>query len=166
VKGLADQLGNPLGLVDLRHPFGERPEHAAEIDLLEGLALDLVARDLADEQDHRRRILHRGVDRDRGVGGARPAGDEADARPARQLAIGLGHVAGAAFLAAGDQPDGVARVVERVEHRQEAFARHAEGEVDAMALQGIDQDLAAAAAVVGLGHGRRCFLRANGRLRP
>ena len=74
LKGLVDQLGDALGNVDLRHPFGERREHLAEIDLLEGLAVDLMARDLADQHDHRRRILKGGMDADRGVAGPGPAG--------------------------------------------------------------------------------------------
>jgi hypothetical protein len=32
-----------LGRIDLCHPFGERREHFAEVDLLEGLAVDLMA---------------------------------------------------------------------------------------------------------------------------
>src|SRR4029453_7243279 len=78
--------------------FESGPNMRRVIPLLEGLALDLVARHLADEENHRRRILEGGVDADRGVGGAGPAGDEADAGPAGQLAIGLGHVGGATFL--------------------------------------------------------------------
>ena len=49
LKRLVDQFGDALGHVDLRHPFGERCHHAAEIDLLKRLAVDLVARDLADQ---------------------------------------------------------------------------------------------------------------------
>ncbi len=56
LKGLVDQLGDALGHVDLRHPFGKRCEHLAEIDLLEGFAVDLMACHLADQHDHRRRI--------------------------------------------------------------------------------------------------------------
>ena len=48
LKSLVDQLRDALGHVDLRDPFGERREHLAEIDLLEGLAVDLMTRDLAD----------------------------------------------------------------------------------------------------------------------
>jgi hypothetical protein len=53
----------------------------------------------------RRRVLERGVDADRRVARARAAGDEADARAAAQLALRLGHVARAAFVAAGDEAD-------------------------------------------------------------
>ena len=76
LEGLVDQLGDALGQIDLCNPFRERREHFAEIDLLKGLAVELVAGDLADENDHRRRILEGGVDADRGVACARTASHE------------------------------------------------------------------------------------------
>ena len=83
---------------------------------------------------------------DRGVGGARAARDEADARLARHLAVGVGHEGGAALLAVDDEAD--VGVVQRVEHVQIAFAGYAESGVDAVDLQGVDQDLAAGAGWV------------------
>jgi hypothetical protein len=44
VEGLAHQFRNAVRIVDLGHPFHHRAIHAAEVDFLEGLALDLVAR--------------------------------------------------------------------------------------------------------------------------
>jgi hypothetical protein len=105
LKRLVHQLGYPLGQVDLRHPFGERRVHLAEIDLLEGFAVDLVARHLADQHDHRRRILERSVDADRCVAGARSSGHQQHSGLTGELAIGLSHKGGAAFLATGDEPD-------------------------------------------------------------
>ncbi len=157
VKGLADIFRDAGGVVDLRHPFRHRTEHAAEIDLLERLALHLVARDLADEQDHRRGILERGVDADRGVGGTRAARHEADAGPARHLAVGLRHVGGAAFLPADDEPDLVAGVVQGIERGQIAFPGHAESGIDAVDLERVDQDLTAGAQVAGSRHGGTLF---------
>ena len=46
---------------------------------------------------------------------ARTARDEADARLAGELAVGLGHVGGAAFLAAYDGFDGARVFVQRVD---------------------------------------------------
>ena len=43
--------------------------------------------------------------------------------------------------------------MERVEQRQIALAGHAEGHLDAVDLELVDQDLAAGAEVVVLGHG-------------
>ncbi|MNQ95219.1 hypothetical protein D3C85_1107680 [compost metagenome] len=89
----------------------------------------------------------------RGVGGARPAGHEADAGLAGQLAVGLGHVGGAAFLPADDEVDDFAGVVQGVEHGQVAFTGNAEGALDTVDAQGIDQDLAAGAVRDGRLHG-------------
>jgi hypothetical protein len=47
--------------------FATAAEHAPVVDLLECLAIDHVAPNLPDEQDHRRRILRRSVDADTGV---------------------------------------------------------------------------------------------------
>ena len=99
--------------------------------------------DLADEQDQRRRILHRDVDAGRGVGRARAARDEADAGPAGELAVGLRHHRRAALLAA--DRDGDRGVVQRVEHGEIALARHAEDVLDAVRRELVDEDLAAGA---------------------
>ncbi len=139
VEGVAHVLGHAVGAVDLRDPFRHLAVHAAVVDFLERLALDEIVADLADEQDQRRRILVRGVHADRGVGRAGAARDEADAGAAGQLAVGLRHVGGAAFLAADDELDFLARVVQRVEHREIALAGHAERDVHAMDLERIDE---------------------------
>ena len=143
LERLVHQLGDSLGEIDLGHPFGKRRVHLAKIDLLKRLAVDLVARHLADQHDHRRRILKGGVHPDRGVAGAGSARHQQDARFAGQLAIGFRHECRAAFLAAGDQAD-LRRVVERVEHFQIALAGDAEGHLDAMRPQGRDDQLTAA----------------------
>ena len=80
-----DVLRDPVGAVDLRDPLRHRPEHPPVVDLLERLALLLVGRDLADEQDQRRRVLERGVHADRRVRGAGPARD--DAMPGRPVSF-------------------------------------------------------------------------------
>jgi AcrR family transcriptional regulator len=80
-----------------------------------------------------------------------PAGDEADARAAAQLALRLGHVARAALVAAGDEADPLAVLVEAVERGEEAFAGHAEGGVDALGDQRLDQGVAG-----GTGAGGGC----------
>jgi hypothetical protein len=71
-------LGQPVGIVDLGDPLGEAEragaEHLPVVDLLERLAVALLARDLADEDDQRRRVLERGVDADRRVARARARG--------------------------------------------------------------------------------------------
>ena len=143
LERLVDQLGHALGHVDLRHPFGERRVHLAEIDFLERLAVDLMARHLADQHDHRGRILERGMHADRGVAGAGPARHQQHARLAGQFAVGFGHERGAALLAAGDEAD-LGSVVERVEHLEIALAGDAERHPDAVRAQRGDDQLAAA----------------------
>ena len=78
---------------------------------------------------------------DRRVRRAGPARDEADARPAGELAVGVRHVRGAGLVAARDQAD--RRVVEAVEHREEALARDAEDRVGAVDDELVDEQLAA-----------------------
>jgi len=143
LKALVDQFGDALGHVDLRDPLGERGEHFAEIDLLEGLAVNLMARNLADQRDHWGRILEGGVDSDRRVAGAGAAGDEHHPGPAGELTIGLGHEGGAALLPAGHKPD-LGRIEERIEHFEIAFAGDTEGHVDAVSAERGNDELAAA----------------------
>jgi len=143
LERLVEQLGDALGHVDLRHPFGERRVHLAEIDLLKGLAVDLVARHLADQHHHRGRILECGVDADRGVAGAGAARHQQHAGLAGELAVGLGHERGAAFLAAGDEMN-LGCVEERVQDFEIALAGDAERHLDAVRLEAADDQLAAA----------------------
>ena len=139
-----DVLGDAVRAVDLRDPLRHRPEHPPVVDLLERLALLLVRRDLADEQDQRRRVLERGVHADRRVRRTRPARDDGDARAAGELPVGVGHVRGAGFVAARDQAD--RRLVQAVEQREEALARNAEDGVGAVDDELVDEELAAVPA--------------------
>ncbi|CFM02052.1 Uncharacterised protein [Bordetella pertussis] len=150
-EGARDEFGNPLGAVDLRDPLGHLAEHAAVVDFLERLALHEVVADLADEQNHRGRVLVGRMHADAGVGGAGAAGDEADPRLAGQLAIGLGHVGRAAFLAADNGVDGAAMLVQGVDAGQVALAGNHEHAPRAVHAQLLHQDLAA----VALGQGWR-----------
>src|SRR3546814_21009642 len=122
------------GVIDLGHPLGELAEHAAVVDLLERLALGHVAPDLADEEDHRRRILEGDMDAGAGAGRARPARHEADAGPAGQLAIGIGPHRCATCLAAAGIGD-LRRVVEGVEPGEVALPGHAAAAVDAFGAE-------------------------------
>ncbi|MNL15555.1 hypothetical protein D3C87_1365460 [compost metagenome] len=144
-EGARDEFRDAVGAVDLRHPLGHLPEHPAVVDFLERLALHEIVAHLADKQDHRRGVLERGVHADAGVGGAGAARDKADAGLAGQLAIGLGHIGGAAFLAADDRLDRIGVLVERVDAGQIAFAGNHEYAARAMDAQLLHQDLAAVA---------------------
>jgi hypothetical protein len=112
-----DELGDTIGAIDLRHPLRHRTEHASVIDFLERLALHEVGAHLADEQNHRRRILKRGVYADGCIGRTRSARYQTDARLACHLSIRLGHVGRAILVTARNQPDAVAHGIQRVQHR-------------------------------------------------
>jgi hypothetical protein len=123
--------------------LAEAAEHLPVIDLLERLPVPHRPGDLADEQDHRGRILARDMDARRGVGGPGPAGDEADARPAGQFAGGLGHDRGAAFLAADEHVD--TAVAQRIEHGQVALAGDASDALHTLGDQLVHEHLCASA---------------------
>ena len=142
LKRLVDEFGDAFGHIDLRHPFGERAEHAAEIDFLKRLAVDLMARHLADQHDHRRRILKCRVDADRRVARTRPARHQQHTGLAGQFAVGLRHKSGAPFLAAGHKPN-FGCVEQCVEHFEITFAGDAEGHVDTMRPQRSNDELTA-----------------------
>ena len=97
-----------------------------------------LALDLADEGEHRRRVLARGVDADREVGGADGARADGRGRAARELAVGLGHERGGALVARGDDPD--AGGVEALEQAEEALAGHGEGVADADGAEGVGDE--------------------------
>jgi hypothetical protein len=148
VEGARDQLGDAGRIVDLGRPFGDRAEHRAVIELLEGLALAHVARDLPDEQDHRGRILARDMQARRRIGGTRAAGDEADAGRPGGLADRLRHHGGTAFLPADRHGD--RGVMQRVERRDVALARHAKHMAHAVQHELVDQHLGGGSgAVIG-----------------
>ncbi len=132
-------FGDAVRVVDLRRPLGERAEHRVDRDLLERFAIAKTGFDLSDEEDHGRGILLCGVNRDRRVRRARTAGDEADSRAARYLAVRLRHVRRAAFLAAHDRTQGIAHVVERVERFQIAFTGNQESMICTVPHECVDQ---------------------------
>ena len=105
VEGARHQFGNARGIVDLGRPFGDGAEHRAVVEFLERLALAHVAADLADEHDHRRRVLPGDMNAGRRIGGARAARDETDAGPAGHLADRLRHHGGRALVAADGELD-------------------------------------------------------------
>ncbi len=158
IKGAADELGNTVGVVDLRDPLGKLAIHAPVVDLLKGFAFQHVAGHLADEEDHRRGVLKGNMHAGAGAGRAGASRDEADPGLARQLAIGLGHHGRTPLLAAGDEAE-LGMIDEGVQCGEEALARHAEGQPRAVALQLLDQDLAAGPGGVAIAHGTGTLAR-------
>jgi hypothetical protein len=84
MEGAGERGRQVVGLHDLLDVLGQRREVAQVVDFLEGLAAEVGARHLADTDDQRDRALARHMDGDRGIGRARPAGDEDHARAPRQ----------------------------------------------------------------------------------
>ena len=89
--GARDIFGDALGGIDPCRPFGDRSEERREVDFLEAFAVAHFTIHIADEQNHRLRILHRDMHADAGIGRPRTARDEGDAGAARHRAIGAGH---------------------------------------------------------------------------
>ena len=98
------------------------------------------------------------MDATRGVRRAGAARDHADARAAGELAVGVGHVGGADLVAAGDEAE--RRVVEGIEHGEVALAGDAEGDVDAVHDELVDEEPAAVLTSEAAGaRGRRSLLQ-------
>jgi hypothetical protein len=138
-----DNFGNAGGVGDLDRPFGDGAEELFEVDFLKRLAAAEFARDLADEQQHGRRVLLRHMHARARVRRAGAAGDKTNAGHARELAHGFGHHRRPALLTADDEF--VRALVDRIENGEEAFARHAEGTGQSVRDQRIDEDLRAGA---------------------
>ena len=156
VEGVQEQLRQRGGVVGDRHPLGHLPEHQRVVELLERLPAEMGPRHVPDEQDQRCRVLVGGVDADCRVGGAGRPGDEAEAGPAGELAVGVGHVRRGRLVPGDDEPDW--RVADRVEDAQIALARHAEGGVDPVDEQLIDED-ARGGAFHRMGHSPKTLAR-------
>ena len=146
IKGPCDIFRNPGSIVDPCRPFGERSKHRGEIDFLKALAVAVIAGNIADKQDHRRRVLHCGMDTDAGIGRPGAACDEGNAGRAGHLAIGLGHEGGAAVLPRRNGLDRAA-VVQCVENREKTLAGNGEDTLGALDDQLIDQNLRAGAVL-------------------
>ena len=147
---MGDEFGNAPRVVDLGDPFGQWSEHLAVVDLLEALAIGLLERDLAHEQQHRRAVLVGDMDSDGAVAGAGAAGDHRRGGATLQLAVGFGHVHRTGFEATGHHLDPVLHVVKAVQHVEIALARHVENDVDPLRHQRIGKDPAAAALRAGM----------------
>ena len=131
------ELGNALGLVDLKRLLGHRPEHAHQVVFLKRVLLIVVERDSADEHHHRRVGDVRRGDAGQQIGGARTARHEADARPIGDARQAIGHERGGLLVAHVDVFD--ARiVVERVQDVQERRADESEYLPDTFGLQQLD----------------------------
>jgi hypothetical protein len=103
-----------------------------------------AAVDVADEQDHRLRILASDMDADTGVGCTGPARDKGDAGAPGHRAIGTRHEADSAFLPTGHGLD-LRRIVQRVEYGEKALAGDMEDAVATLDEELVDENAAAGA---------------------
>ena len=139
-EGPHHDLRDLFGIGDLPHRLGDGAEELAIVDFLEGAPAPFVARHLAHQQDHRHRILLGNMEGDRAIGGAGSARHHEAGGTAGHLGLGNGHEAGTELMAAhhGGQRLGV---VERIEQRQIAFARHAIEALQLLRFQSLDDDI-------------------------
>jgi hypothetical protein len=143
MKGAGEEFRDPRRIVDLGYPFDDVAEHPPVVDLLECLALAHLASDLADEQDHRRRILHGDMQASGGVGSTRSARDKTDAGLTGHLAPRFRHHRRATLMPGNRH--GNRRIMQRVEHVQIALAGDTEHTLDTIGLQRLDNEVAAGA---------------------
>ena len=139
VHGIGDHLGGLIGVIESEDLLGRRREPAVQVEFLEGLATSLGGGDEADEHDERRSVLVGGVDGDHDVRGTGTAGDHGDPGDAGHAALGHGHVAGSALLAADDGGDG--RIVEAIEHIEVGLAGDQVGTLDAVGFELLDEEM-------------------------
>jgi hypothetical protein len=159
VKGARRKLRKPIRRVDLDRQLRHRVERVAVVELLKCLPAAVLHRNLADEEDQRRGILKRRVHtggRVRRAGGSR---DETDSGTAGHLSVGLGHVRGAGFVPRDDEPD--RRVAECVEDADVALPRNAEGGVDAVSKQLVDEDSRPGARHSSIGSSKKTVARCS-----
>jgi hypothetical protein len=109
-----------------------------EIKLLAWELIVLLAADLAEKADQRRRTDIGRVDRNRCIGRARTAARENDARLAGDRAVGERHISRAAFVPAGNRAN-FRIVIQRVKKAEIALARDTEKLIDAVERQGVEK---------------------------
>jgi len=136
-----NDLGDLRRALDLGRPFGHRSKEGAKVHLLKRAAPQHFAFNLSDEQDHRGGIVLGDVNAVGGVGGARPAGDEANPWPASQSSLGQRHHRGARLLPTYGEFD--RRAVHGVERREVGLAGDAIDPLNALGDKLIDEDASA-----------------------
>ena len=136
------QLAESIGSRRLDRPLGNRPEGVRQLGFLEGFAVPVGRRNLAEQREHRARILMRGMNPDGEVAAADHARTHAHGGTPSEFAERLGHEGGAALVSGGDHTD-AGCVIERIEQAEKALAGDAKGVTDARGQEGLDHGLAA-----------------------
>ena len=142
VERLGDDARQVVRVADQVVVLGHRQGDAVDVDLLEGVLADERRRHVAGDGDHRHRVEEGRPDPGDEVGGARAGGAHAHADPAGDPRVAVGGV-GAALLVADEDVAQLRVVAEDVVERQDHAARIAEEDVDALAEEGLAQDVGA-----------------------
>ena len=107
--GREERLGHGLRrarrVVEHEHPLGGGAEPAAEVELLERLALAVGGGHQADEQEQRGTVLPCLVNTDHGVRRTGAAGDHRDPGPCGELPVRFRRIRGPALVPAHDRVD-------------------------------------------------------------
>jgi hypothetical protein len=139
VKRRRDRAGISWADLTRKVVLGDAHRDAGDVALLEGVGADGDRRDLAGDDDERRRV-HVGVaDRRDDVGGARSARDHGDTGAAGRECVALGHVPGSLLVAHEDVAD--TRVDQRVVDGQNGAAGQAEDGVDPLLFEALYEGL-------------------------
>ena len=125
---LLRHFGRRLGL---QHGLGNAGEHAVIVDFLKRFPALGGRRHIADDQQHRHRVLSGDMQPDGRIGRAGPTADQTDRRLAGNPAIGRAGESDARLMAGRDQADAVRPALERGEDRKIAFSGNGKGRLDA-----------------------------------
>ena len=128
------------------HPFGQPlgvgAEKAVVVNLLECLAIAVIAAHITHKQNHGGAVLKSSVDTNGGIGGTGPARYKAYARSPGQFTLGLGHESRTTFLAIGDELDVLFVGIKTIQHSQKTFAGNTKGVGHALMNQTFNQQMA------------------------
>ena len=138
---LAHRLGDHARVVEAGVPLGHGPQHLDGVDeLVGGLLVHAGEAGLAGERHQRSVVEVRVADAGGEVAGARAERREADAGPAGEAPVGVGHEGRALLVPRGHEGDEL-RAVERLAEVERLLAGDAEDELDALVLQAVDEEV-------------------------
>ena len=142
VEGLLDGLRHLAGAHDEVVVLRDRQRDAGDVGLLEAVAAEQVAGDVARQDDHRHGIHVGRADAGDEVGRAGAGGRQADAGATADAGVGVGGVGGRLLVPDEHVPD-LGVLDEGVVERQHDAAGIAEQRLDALGLETLEQDLCA-----------------------
>ena len=169
VERLGDHARQLIRVADQVVVLRHRQRDAVDVDLLERVLADQRRRNVAGDRDHRHGVEEGGPDPGDEVRGPRSRRAHAHADPTGDPGIAVGGV-GAALLVADEHVAELRVIPEDVVEGQDDAARIAEEDVDALAEQGLAQDVGADARALEVArlveHGLAGLLDGRGMGRP